>query len=152
MSIVCGPKCPYYSCDWIYWIYIALFGIGICRFCIWVDLPVQRRLCSIFVRNVRSPDIHECFRGLTGSQRTPGFGASHTYLFGGEADHWWESVKRKRDISALTWGEFDQIFQNKYFSKSVRDKIKADFLALRLGSTTVVEYERRFTELSRYSM
>ena len=58
---------------------IALFGIGICRFCIWVELPVQRRLCSIFVRNVRSLDIHECFRGLTGSQRTPGFGDSQKY-------------------------------------------------------------------------
>ena len=58
--------------------YIALFGTGICRFCIWVELPVQRRLCPIFVRNVGSPDIHECFRGLTGSQRTPGFGASQS--------------------------------------------------------------------------
>ena len=57
--------------------YIALFGTGICRFCIWVKLPVQRRFCSIFVRNVGSSDIHECFRGLMGSQRTPGFGASH---------------------------------------------------------------------------
>ena len=56
---------------------IALFGTGICRFCIWVELPVQIRLCSIFVRNVGSPDIHECFHRLTGSQRTPGFGASH---------------------------------------------------------------------------
>ena len=56
--------------------YIALFGIGICRFCIWVKLPVQRRLCLIFVRNVGSPDIHECFRKLTGSQRAPEFGAS----------------------------------------------------------------------------
>ena len=56
--------------------YIALFGTGICRFCIWVELPVQRRLCPIFVRNVGSPDVHECFRGLTGSQWTPGFGAS----------------------------------------------------------------------------
>ena len=56
--------------------YIALFGTGICRFCIWVELPVQRRLCPIFVRNVESPDIHECFCGLTGSQRTPGLGAS----------------------------------------------------------------------------
>ena len=55
---------------------IALFGTGICRFCIWVELPVQMRLCPIFVRNVGSPDIHECFRGLTGSQRTLGFGAS----------------------------------------------------------------------------
>ena len=56
--------------------YIALFGIGIYRFCIWVELPVQKRLCPIFVRNVGSPDIHECFRGFTGSQRTPGSGAS----------------------------------------------------------------------------
>ena len=24
--------------------YIALFGTGICRFCLWVELPVQRRL------------------------------------------------------------------------------------------------------------
>ena len=73
MSIVYGPKWPFYSC----WDYIALFGTGICRFCIWVELPVQRRLCPIVVRNVGSPDIHECFHGLTGNQRTPGFKASH---------------------------------------------------------------------------
>ena len=56
--------------------YIALFETGIYRFCIWVELPVQRRLCLIFVRNVGSPDIQEYFRGLTGSQRTPGIGVS----------------------------------------------------------------------------
>ena len=54
--------------------YIALFRTGIGRFCIWVELSVQRILCPIFVRNVGSPDIHECFHGLTGSQRTPGLG------------------------------------------------------------------------------
>ena len=75
-----------------------------------------------------------------------------TYLFDGEANHWWESIKRRRHISALTWGEFDQIFQDKYFPESVKDRMKAGFLALRQGSTTVVEYERRFTELSRYAM
>ena len=37
-----------------------------------VELPVQRILSSIFVRDVESPDFHECFRGLTGSQRTSG--------------------------------------------------------------------------------
>ena len=30
--------------------------------------------------------------------------------------------------------------------------MKADFLALRQGSETVAEYERRFTELSHYAM
>ena len=70
MSIVYGPNWPFYSC----WDYIALFGTGICRFCIWVELPVQMRLCLIFVRNVGSPDIHECFRGLTVVNGPPGSG------------------------------------------------------------------------------
>ena len=56
--------------------YIGLFGTGICRYCIWVELPVQRRLCPIFLKwcwVTRRPLV---LRGLTGSQRTPGFGAS----------------------------------------------------------------------------
>ena len=52
-------------------IYVILNCLG--QVCSWVELPVQRRLYPIFVRDVESPDIHECFRGLTGSQRTPGF-------------------------------------------------------------------------------
>ena len=38
-----------------------------------VELPVQKRLCPIFVRDVGSPGIHERFHGLTGSQQTPRF-------------------------------------------------------------------------------
>ena len=33
--------------------------------------PRTKETLPIFVRNVGSPDIHQCFRGLTGSQRTP---------------------------------------------------------------------------------
>ena len=44
IGTVCGPKWPY----WIYILYIGLFGTGIYRYCIWVELPVQRRLCPIF--------------------------------------------------------------------------------------------------------
>ena len=33
---------------YIYIAYIGLFGTGICRYCIWVELPVERRLCPIF--------------------------------------------------------------------------------------------------------
>ena len=36
-----------------------------------VELPVQKRLCPIFVRDVGSLGIHDRFRGLTGSQRIP---------------------------------------------------------------------------------
>ena len=59
-----GPRGRFYS-------YISSdVDVGTC--CSWVELPVQRRLCLIFVREVGSPDLHECFRELTGSQRTPG--------------------------------------------------------------------------------
>ena len=43
--------------------YIGLFGTGLCRFCIWVELPGQRRLCPIFVKNVGLSDIHEYSAG-----------------------------------------------------------------------------------------
>ena len=52
-------------------IYLLMLMLG--QVCSWVELPVQRRLCPIFEREVGSPDLHECFRGLTGSQRTPRF-------------------------------------------------------------------------------
>ena len=59
MSIAHGPKWSFYSC----YCYIGLLGQVIYRFCIWVELPVQRRLCPIFVKNVGLPDIHGYFAG-----------------------------------------------------------------------------------------
>ena len=51
--------------------YIGLLGQVIYRlytsYVLRVELPVQRRLCQIFVRDVGSPGIHERFRWLTGS-------------------------------------------------------------------------------------
>ena len=42
------------------------------KYCIWVELPVQRRLPNFlkWCWVIRHPLV---FRGLTGSQRTPGF-------------------------------------------------------------------------------
>ena len=65
-----GPRGRFYS----YMHHVIDVGTGVV---LRVELPVQRRLCPIFVRNVGSPDIHEYFRGLTVSQRTPRYGASH---------------------------------------------------------------------------
>ena len=39
---------------------IVNFGTG---YVFWVELPVQRRLCSIFVSSVRLSDIHEYSAG-----------------------------------------------------------------------------------------
>ena len=47
-----GPSDRFYSCTCLM---ILMFGTG----CSWVELPVQRRLCSIFVSGVGLPDTHE---------------------------------------------------------------------------------------------
>ena len=68
-----GPRGRFYS-----YMYLVIdVGTGVV---LRVEFPVQRRVCPIFVRNVGSPDIYEYFRGLTVSQQTPRFGASHKDL------------------------------------------------------------------------
>ena len=49
----------------IFTLFIHMWTLCGCwdRLCIWVELPVQRRLCPIFVRSVGSPDIHEYSTG-----------------------------------------------------------------------------------------
>ena len=51
-----GPRCLFYSC-----IYLMMLMIGTGSS--WVELPVQGRLCPIFVSRVRLPDIHEYSAG-----------------------------------------------------------------------------------------
>ena len=51
-----GPKWPlFYSHVDPMWL-LLIVGTG---FVPWVELPVQRRLCVIFVSDVGLPDIHE---------------------------------------------------------------------------------------------
>ena len=68
-----GPRGRFYS----YMYHVIDVGTGVV---LRVEFLVQRRLYPIFLRNVGSLDIHEYFRGLTVSQRTPRFGASHRDL------------------------------------------------------------------------
>ena len=42
------------------------------RLCIWVDLPIQKRL-SDFREKCRITRLSRVFHGLTGGQQTPGF-------------------------------------------------------------------------------
>ena len=67
-----GPKWPY----WIYIAYIGLFGTGICRFIQVLYLgraPRTKETLPDFREKCRVTRHSRVFRGLTGSQRTPGF-------------------------------------------------------------------------------
>ena len=70
-----GPKWPY----WIYIAYIGLFGTGICRFIQVLYLgraPRTKETLPDFREKCRVTRHSRVFRGLTGSQRTLGFGVS----------------------------------------------------------------------------
>ena len=70
-----GPKWPYL----IYIAYIGLFGTGICRFIQVLYLgraPRTKETLPDFREKCRVTRHSRVFRGLTGSQRTPGIGVS----------------------------------------------------------------------------
>ena len=69
----------------------------------------------------------------------------------GEAQVWWNRVKTSRDLEAMTWAEFHDLFMGKYFSATARHAKAQEFLERRQGTMTVMEYVARFTELTRFS-
>lgn len=71
-----------------------------------------------------------------------------------DADHWWESHTKTMppgQQTNLTWGQFQKIIIQKYIPSSYRDQKESEFLRLRQGGMTVVEYDRKFSQLSRYA-
>ena len=68
----------------------------------------------------------------------------------GEAQVWWSWAKTSRDLEAMTWAEFHELFMGKYFSATARHAKAQEFLELRQGTMTVLEYVARFTELARF--
>ena len=68
----------------------------------------------------------------------------------GEAQVWWRWARTFRDLEAMTWAEFQELFMGKYFPVTVRDAKAQEFLELKQGAMTVMDYVARFTELARF--
>ena len=67
-----------------------------------------------------------------------------------ESQVWWNWDKTSRDLEAMTWAEFHGVFMSKYFPATARHAKAQEFLELRQGTMTVMEYMARFTELARF--
>ena len=50
----------------------------------------------------------------------------------------------------MTWAEFQELFIGKYFPDTVRHAKAQEFLELKQGVMTVMDYVARFTELARF--
>ena len=69
----------------------------------------------------------------------------------GEAQVWWNGAKTSRDLEAMTWAEFQELFMGKYFPDTTRHAKAQEFLKLKQCTRTVIEYVARFIELSRFA-
>ena len=58
----------------------------------------------------------------------------------GESQVWWDWFKTSRDIKAMTWVEFHELFMSKYFFTNARHVKAREFLELKQGTMTVMEY------------
>ena len=68
----------------------------------------------------------------------------------GEAQVWWKWAKTSRDLEAMIWAEFHDLFMGKYFPDTARHAKAQEFLELKQGTTTMMDYVARFTELARF--
>ena len=68
----------------------------------------------------------------------------------GESQVWWDWVKTFRDLEAMTWAEFHGLFMSKYFPATARHAKAQEFIELRQGTMTVMEYMAKFIELARF--
>ncbi|KAL0551316.1 hypothetical protein IC582_010402 [Cucumis melo] len=66
---------------------------------------------------------------------------------------WWETTERMLggDVSQITWQQFNESFYAKFFSASLRDAKRQEFLNLERGDMTVEQYDAEFDMLSRFA-
>ena len=69
----------------------------------------------------------------------------------GHAQVWWNWVKTSRDLEAMTWTGFHELFMGKYFLATTRHAKAQEFLELKQGAMIVIEYVARLTELARFA-
>ena len=70
----------------------------------------------------------------------------------GEAQVWWKWARTSRDLEAMTWTEFQELFMGKYFPNTARHAKAQEFLELKQGTMNMMEYLARFMELARFLM
>ena len=68
----------------------------------------------------------------------------------GEAQVWWKWARTSRDLEAMKWAEFQELLMGTYFPVTVRHTEAQEFLELKQGAMTVMDYVTRFTELARF--
>jgi hypothetical protein len=65
---------------------------------------------------------------------------------------WWDQLKQSKHIDEkrISWRQFKEYFQDKYFSEHYYERKMKDFFELKLEIMAMDEYENHFFELLKY--
>ncbi|KAK1370256.1 hypothetical protein POM88_036348 [Heracleum sosnowskyi] len=78
----------------------------------------------------------------------------HMQLLDGEkvycASHMLKKIKKIRNDATMTWEEFLQVFNTKYYSKAIMAAQEDDFVRLIQGDSTVIEYASNFDRFAKF--
>jgi len=74
-----------------------------------------------------------------------------TQLLVESAHSWWETIRERRSWEVLRWRDFREEFEERYYFLEHRREKEHEFLDLRQGDLTVLEFERRFQDLTTFA-
>ena len=69
----------------------------------------------------------------------------------GESQVWWDWINASRNLEAMTWEEFRELFIGKYFPTFALHEKSREFLDLKQGTMILLEYVAKFTELAHFA-
>ncbi|KAL5569806.1 hypothetical protein UlMin_026381 [Ulmus minor] len=75
--------------------------------------------------------------------------ACASYMLRKGARHWWSTVKLTRDVTVMSWADFIEEFNQKYYNSAILRVQEDEFLNLKQGTMTVIEAVNKFEQLSR---
>ena len=87
------------------------------------------------------------FMGVGGNDRV----ACASHMLRGSARIWWGVVGQTRDIGTMSWEDFTEVFNEKYFNDAVRAAKLEEFAVLTQGRLSVTEYAQKFERLARFA-
>ncbi|XP_016169555.1 uncharacterized protein LOC107612282 [Arachis ipaensis] len=70
-----------------------------------------------------------------------------------DAEFWWDGARRLLEDAGtdISWATFKEAFYKKYFSLSVRESKKMEFLQLKQDRMSIAEYTEKFERLCKFS-
>ncbi|XP_062100933.1 uncharacterized protein LOC133806866 [Humulus lupulus] len=78
--------------------------------------------------------------------------ACTTLMLRDDARIWWEVISQTGDVTTMTWAEFQQAFNDKYYNASIRASTVDEFATLTQGNMTVTEYTLMFDRLAMFAV